>query len=439
MKIGTFARVMRDRYRGGLKEKYWEWCEVLGRVARMFRPRNWTFARVVAGGHLRYLLRAVRPVKGETTERMRAAVDWLLRGQKASPDDGVSFGYFPCDSGTRTGWRVSYPETTGYIIQTLVEYADRYDRPEIRERALEMAVWEAEIQMPSGAVQGGPVCEPEKQVEAVFNTGMVLQGLTALPLDADERVARAARRAADFLVNDIGEDGHFRSHGKFVKQDKTKTYNCLCAWALYRYGDLVDDDTYRRAAVRVAEAAAGEQIESGWFKENCLTRPSAPLTHTIGYTLQGVLEVALLAGREDLVACVQRGMEPVLRCMSKRGFLHGRFFSDWEPASFSSCLTGNAQLAIVCYRLAEHTGDAKYRDAADRLMNFLKAVQVVGSRDEGVNGAIAGSFPIMGGYMTCGYPNWATKYFVDGLMHQDRHANPAARAEADRQEPTPVS
>src|SRR5262249_54668894 len=92
----------------------------------------------------------------------------------------------------------------------------------------------------------------------------------------------------------------------------------------------------------------------------------------------------------------------------------------WEPAVFSSCLTGSAQVATVCYRLYEHTGAQEYRAAADRLTDCLKALQMVGGPDPGVNGGIAGSFPLLGSYMTTGYPNWATKYFLDALLCQDR-------------------
>ena len=46
--------------------------------------------------------------------------------------------------------------------------------------------------------------------------------------------------------------------------------------------------------------------------------------------------------------------------MSSKGFLPGCSYSDWKPAAFSSCLTGSAQIAVVCYRLFEQTGDVKY-------------------------------------------------------------------------------
>jgi hypothetical protein len=284
-----------------------------------------------------------------------------------------------------------------------------------------MADWEIEVQMPSGAVQGGTVCAPERQVAAVFNTGMVLQGWSAAYRATGEaRFIEAGRRAANFLVADMSDDGHFRSHGAFVLQHSIKTYNCLCGWALWQFSEDTDDERYAKTAVRAAEAALGQQEPNGWFANDCLNDPEAPLSHTIGYTLQGILEIGIAAQREDLIAAARSGVDPIVSRLTSRGFLAGCFFSNWEPAVFSSCLTGSAQLAVVCYRLYEVTGADEYRRAADSLLNYLKALQVLEGPDPGVNGAIGGSYPLLGSYMTAGYPNWATKYFLDGLLLQDR-------------------
>lgn len=408
--------------RGSLRQKYWNAQRSLSRLYRMASPPHRWFASMVVRSGVDFVRGRARPVPGQTRRRMHRAVAWLLRAQDATPDDGVSYGYFPCEAGAgRSGWLPSYPETTGYIIPSLLEYAAVEGDASIRERAWRMANWETTIQMPSGAVQAGFVCPPAEQQASVFNTGMVLQGYVALLLEhQDERILDAAQRAAAFLVGDLGEDGHFRTHGPFVIAHRVKTYNCLCAWPLYRFGRLVGERRYVEAAIRAVEAAVREQAPNGWFDHNCLNRPEAPLTHTIGYTLQGILEVGLLAGRDDLVAAVERAARPLLGRIASDGFLHARFYADWKPASFSSCLAGSAQIAAVLYRLSEHMGDPRWREGANRIVDFLKALQMVESPNPNVNGALAGSFPILGEYMTGGYPNWATKYFLDALMLQER-------------------
>jgi hypothetical protein len=149
-------------------------------------------------------------------------------------------------------------------------------------------------------------------------------------------------------------------------------------------------------------------------------RSEAPLTHTLGYTLQGILEVGLLAKRDDFIHSVRRGVDQVIPRITRHGYLPGLFYADWEPATFSSCLTGSAQIAIVCYRLYQSTGVEAYRLAADKLLNYLKALQDLDSPSTNINGALAGSFPILGAYMRAGYPNWATKYLLDALLLQAR-------------------
>ena len=418
----TVTRVLADQLLSrSLREHYWAADQTRRRLALLLRPSNRAFARTVRADFARFLFGTVQPIVGENQSRARAAVDWLLYAQAATRDGGVSLGYFPCD--IEEGWRPSYPETTGYIVTSLLGFSRRFNDAEVGARALKMAHWEAAIQMPSGAVQGGPVTSPDRQTPCAFNTGMVLDGwVSAYLFQQDSRFLDAARKAAEWLAADMNEEGYFRTNGQFVAPGQIKTYNVLCAWAMHRLGEIVPGSCYGTTAIRSVEAALRQQQPNGWFANNCLTRPDAPLLHTIAYTLQGILEVGISARREDFLLSVQRGTDALLPRISNDGFVPGRFFSDWGAATFSSCLTGSAQLAVVCYRLYEHLQEGRYLHAANRLVNYLKPLQLINPFHPEWNGALAGSFPLFGGYMTAGYPNWATKYLLDALLLQDRLA-----------------
>jgi uncharacterized protein YyaL (SSP411 family) len=405
-----------------LRERWWDTQRSVGRWAALTKPRNRAFGAVVLADRTRFVFGA-KPVRGQTRERARAAAAWLARAQDATPDDGVSYGYFPCEPAG--GWDVSYPETTGYIIPSLIAFAHLDGQPALIDRAQRMARWEAAVQMKSGAVQGGKLATPDKQTPATFNTGMVLHGFSAAYRESrDAALLAAGRRAADFLFADLNADGYFRTNGEYVSAGVIKVYNCLCGWALYLFGQDAGDQRYLDAAIRAAEGAVRKQSANGWIADNCLNDPNAPLTHTIGYTLQGLIEIGTLARRGDLVEAARKGVEPLVARLPASGRLYGRYRSDWSPALRSTCLTGSAQIAIVLYRLTEELGDRRWAEAAHRIVDFLKAMQVVDSSDPGVNGALAGSFPIFGEYMTGGYPNWATKYFLDALMLQEKHGPP---------------
>jgi uncharacterized protein YyaL (SSP411 family) len=405
-----------------LRERWWNLQRSAQRGAELVRPENRTFARVTLSTYALHFGGAT-PVRGETRTRARAAAAWLARAQDATPDDGVSYGYFPTE--VAGGWDVSYPETTGYIIPSLIAFAKLDGDRSLIDRALRMARWEATVQMPSGAVQGGKLAPPAKQTAATFNTGMVLHGFSAAHRESrDPAILAAGRRAADFLVGDMTPEGYFRTNGEFVTADVVKVYNALCGWALYLFGEDAQDERYMSAAIRAAEAAVRKQRENGWISDNCLSDPDAPLTHTIGYTLQALLEIGVLAKRPDLIDAARKGAEPLVARLSPTGRLRGRYRADWSPAVRSTCLTGSAQIAIVLYRLTDELGEQRYAAAADRIVDWLKATQVLDSADPGVNGAMAGSLPIFGEYMTGGYPNWATKYFLDALMLQESHGQP---------------
>lgn len=227
VKFTSIVRIARDKYSGaGWRQKYWDASVLASEVARVFEPGNRVFRQHVLRDYWRYLTRATWPEQGEPTLRAWMAVKWLLHAQQTTKDGGVPVGYFPCRE--TAGWMPSYPETTGYIITSLLAYAECFGDSAARDAALTMARWEIEIQMPSGAVQGGPVCPPAQQTAATFNTGMVLDGwCSAFRVTGTAEFLEAGRRAADFLVGDLDEDGYFRTNGAYVSAGEIKTYTCL--------------------------------------------------------------------------------------------------------------------------------------------------------------------------------------------------------------------
>ena len=82
--------------------------------------------------HMALILDGLRGVRGEPGphgEHLAAAIDWLCRAQDVrdghADAGGVSAGWSFED-----GWLPSYPETTGYIIETFLAAAEHLQRPE---------------------------------------------------------------------------------------------------------------------------------------------------------------------------------------------------------------------------------------------------------------------------------------------------------------------
>ncbi len=407
---------------GRLRSAYYTLAETRRDRQRVAAEADAAF-RYVVDESARY---AAMPQAATTGRHLEAAIAWLLRAQDASRDGGFSLGYFPLRRETRAhgptpGWMPSYPETTGYIIPTLLDRARRGDAAELRERALRAADWEIDVQMESGAVQGGPVCERARQTPAVFNTGQVIFGWLAAHAETGERrYLDAARRAGEFLLGSMDERGEYVRNLSGFAAAGHQTYNVRCSWALYDLSRATGDERFRQAAVKnVQSVVTGRTLSNGWVTENDLSDPERPLVHTIAYTMQGVLEVGIAEGRADIIDAVERGAIEIARRIEEDGFLAGCWFRDWRPAATWCCLTGSAQLAIILHRLAPLRPAANHAQAAARLIEFCSRCQRLDSPLDGVRGGLAGSNPILGAYMRGGYPNWATKFLADALMRAE--------------------
>src|SRR5207247_3354208 len=102
------------------------------------------------------------------------------------------------------------------------------------------------------------------------------------------------------------------------------------------------------------------------------------------------------------------------------GRLPGRFAAGWSPAAPWSCLTGEAQMANIWLRLFEITGERKWLEPVGPVLRFLKSTQNRTSRDPGLCGGVKGSFPLGGEYGPYQTLSWATKFFVDALIREER-------------------
>lgn len=343
---------------------------------------------------------------------LREAAGWIARAQDSGPDRGVAYG-------ARFGgpFLPSYPETTGYIIPTFLRLADRWNDASFRQRAAKMGDWEIDIQMPSGAVMGGMVTDIP--TPAVFNTGQVLLGWAALARETGgARFLAAGRKAADWLAGIQASDGSWRAGNSRFADARATVYNVHAAWGLYALGAAAGEQALQRSALRNAEYARSRQAANGWFPDCCLSDPARPLLHTIAYAMQGLLEIGLLAGEGGLVQAARRTADSLVGTLAPDGFLPGRVRPDFSAAVGWSCLTGSAQTSIVLSKLAAHTGEARYRDAARRINRYLMARHDITSTDPAIRGGLAGSWPVDGDYGRLMVLNWAAKFLIDALLEE---------------------
>jgi hypothetical protein len=339
-----------------------------------------------------------------------ALMQWLSQAQDRSPsaDGGVARSF-----DLRTGWETSYPETTGYIVPTFIDYAARFNDPEMRERARRMADWLVAIQLPCGGFQGGRI-DSQPVVPVTFNTGQILLGLAAAQAEFGTYL-EPMHRAADWLVATQDADGCWRRHPTPFAAAGEKEYETHVAWGLFEAARIAPDRGYGEAGLRNVRWALSAQAEDGWLAKCCLDDPAQPLTHTIGYALRGVIEAHRYRPDAQLLSAARRMADGLLRAVQADGELPGRLQPGWKPAVRWVCLTGLAQVAICWMLLYGITADARYRLAAHRANAYVRrTVQLDGP--PGIRGGVKGAFPVDGDYGRYQLLNWAAKFLADSLM-----------------------
>lgn len=338
-----------------------------------------------------------------------AGLDWLLEAQKNSPskDGGVARHY-----SVQTGWAASYPETTGYIVPTLLQHSERRIATGLRPVAEKILDWLKSIQLPSGAFHGGhrhtTAYEP-----VVFDTGQIVLGLAAGVRAFGSAYEEPLRKAADWLVSVQDPDGAWRQPNPFAIPGD-HVWETHVAWGLLEAARVTGDAPYAEAAMKNIRWAAQKQLRNGWYPDCGLGRSdaSAPLTHTIGYTLRGIVEGFLFSRDASLLAAGIITADSLLQAQRQDGSLPGQLDRDWLGTVNWVCLTGCVQISLCWLLLYKETGSKEYLVAARKANAFVRRTMRMDGPSH-CRGGVKGSFPISGNYCRYQYINWACKFMID--------------------------
>jgi len=339
---------------------------------------------------------------------MKYTADWLAVAQDATLDDGVSALF-----SISHGWDVSYPETTGYIIPTFLNYSRFAGQGIWRDRAIKMADWLLMRQLDSG----GFPHKLEVDTPVVFDTGQIIFGLISVFRETRvEEYLHSAERAARWLASIQESTGAWT---RFNYRGSSHVYDTLVSWSLLEVYRDRQDYAFLNASKRHLVWALNHQLENGWFQDNAFSLDESPSLHTIAYAARGFLEAGIILRCEEYIQAAIRAADMLLAKQKGDGSLHGEYDENWRSTVRWTCLTGNAQTAIIWLKLYLMNGNLGYFEAAKRANSFIKKTQNIKTNDLNIRGGIKGSHPIYGGYSSYAYPNWAAKFFLDSLMLEE--------------------
>jgi len=348
----------------------------------------------------------------EKSFALEDAVNWLLKSQEMMKDQG--FGSYHIIN----KWSSSYPETSGYIIPTLIEFGEKTNNKAIIKKAISSADWLVEIQKESGGWQGGRV--EDDNPEIVFNTGQIIRGLLAVyKITKENKYLDSVVRAADWLCSVQSKEGFWKQN---ALMNRERVYDSYMDVPLILIYFLTSKKKYLEVAQKNIDWIINKKQKSnGWFEDcdNTIKNNDRPILHTISYTVDGLLDSGIILCDDKMIEAAVKPAKILLEKFQKDGILNGRFNSNWEGSEYM-LLTGCAQISIIWMKLYKIGKGKEYLEAAKKMNTILVAIQKRGKKESlDTKGALSGSFPIWGRYEPFAFPNWATKYFVDSLMMEN--------------------
>lgn len=329
--------------------------------------------------------------------RSNAALSWLRQSIEATGGKGSSHSWHPL-----FGWAKAYPETTGYLVETLLAYADKKQDGLLRQLAFDGVKWLETVQLSSGAFPG---LLAGNQQPSVFNTSQIL--FAALPKDCMER-------AVSWLLSILESDGAWRQ-AAFVP-DFVPSYYTRAIWGVLHANDTLQILEVESLMRRALHFYAKRFLPNGVVRDWGFRPGEAAFTHTMAYTLEGFLECAIRLGEREIFDKTTQSVEWLLIERARAGGrTAGRYDEHWRGDYSFVCVTGNCQLSILCHKIWEHTGEPKFREAARSFLLEVMKFQKLGA-NKNTFGALPGSAPFWGAYLPFRYPNWAAKFFLDAML-----------------------
>lgn len=338
-------------------------------------------------------------------KHLKMAGEWLLKMQ--NKDGGYARKY-----SLAFGKDKSYIETTGYIIPSLFALSDFLKDKRFKESAIKASNWLLSVQNKDGSFS-----EIDNNRAFAFDTGQVLIGLNFIyKKTKDPKFLEAIKKASIWLVENQEEDGSWE---KVAYNSQKHTYYTRVAAALFEAGEILEDQKFKLAALKMIEWSLKNQLSNGFFKHSSFLEKTPPFLHTIIYVLEGLLDIYEYTKDPKILNAILKSTETLKNINLKRDLLLcSEYDENFNCLNRERCTTGLAQWAGVALRVYEITKDDAYKNLAVSTLFYLKAKQLKVGKN--LKGSLLASIPFWGKYGSFDLVNWGVKFFIDALLAEEK-------------------
>ena len=340
------------------------------------------------------------------------SLKWYLQDINSSVDGGITSKINIIDLIAKKKNRISYPETSGYILSSLIN--SRFFSKIIKKKHIEKVLY---FLLKKQNQDGGFAHPSNPKKSLAFDTGQVLGGLLTYYNFCKKKheVKKAIFLAANFLEKNIKIDGQYCSAVLYRDQ---KCYYSSATMSLSRASKIFNNRLWREKSKNNINWILSNMNKELWFKNYSFGNGPDFNLHGIAYTIRGILEHGILYDKK-YIKLVRRIIDKIFKINFNGIILESKlplnFSRNYKGFSQETCPTGLAQMAIIVLKLAFIYKNKKYKKIGRDLIENVKILQVQGLSKK-IDGLFTGSWPIDSDYQPYDLPNWPTKFFIDSLM-----------------------
>ncbi len=308
----------------------------------------------------------------EIIPKYEKSIQWILNHM--TKEGGVSYSSLNL---------IPYPEVTGYIVPTLIEYG-------YKKEAKIIVKWLLSIQQ-----EDGGYCGPSgTKQEYVFDTAQILRGLNCFADDKEigHEICKSIEKACAYLQSQMIDDGR---QGYVIQYpNMPDTPEPILLYTL---------PPMKEAAEILEDHKLAQKVENclQYYLKHPALFDLKKITHFVVYMIEALIDL----GKKEETIDVLNYFKNIIE---QKGYVEAKKGVEWI------CTPGIAQLAICWYKL----GDSHTADIAIKWMENI----------QNPTGGFYGSYGLGAEYLENQEIAWAVKFYLDAnKLRIKNHFNDTAK------------
>ena len=300
-------------------------------------------------------------------------------------------------------WSKAYPETTGYLIPSLMRIQEQEDIDTSVEVEQCMRWLAEDVQFKDG---GFPSLYAGNTRPSLFNSAQIALGFHAYgSRNSSYKVQEL--KLVNWLSKQL-EEGKKEIH---YRGDFIPSYYTRVVWPCLLMSQKHEHVVLQHLAEKLLKTLL-LRIDKDFFPLKSGFQGDKAFTHTLAYTVRGLMESAILLDDSDLLQLCRNQIDAQISSLKKHQLrFAGCYMPSWEGDFSFRCLTGEWQWVIIFLKAFQLFKEQKYFSLAEELIHRLDSTHFLYPK-----GAVLGSKPLWGAYMPWKAPNWAAKFALDALL-----------------------